>query len=171
MPFGTLVATSLSLLYPLRFISALSVRLLLFTVKDARLNFSCSLCWSCNVLCRSIFYRLQLRRLYASSLLQKYPSYIVLDAILHGCGSYPPHCIQNLVYFTSICRLWLWLTLLRPSRIYRRMVKVLIGSEAAWKSPVSNAMLIMLDTGLVYTLFFVSSTSFTYTPCTQLTCL
>ncbi|KAI0812254.1 hypothetical protein BC629DRAFT_927450 [Irpex lacteus] len=39
---------------------------------------------------------------------------------------------------------------------YRRMVKTLIGKETTWRSPVSKAMLIMLDTGLIYALFFLA---------------
>ncbi|KAI0093480.1 hypothetical protein BDY19DRAFT_428691 [Irpex rosettiformis] len=39
---------------------------------------------------------------------------------------------------------------------YRRMVKTLIGKETVWRSPVSKAMVIMLDTGLIYGVFFLA---------------
>lgn len=35
------------------------------------------------------------------------------------------------------------------------MVKSLINNELSWRSPVNRAMWIMLDTGLLYSIFFV----------------
>lgn len=54
-------------------------------------------------------------------------------------------------------------------RRYRRMVKTLIGKETTWRSPVSKAMLIMLDTGLIYALFFVCPSSAKLSDSTVLT--
>lgn len=42
-----------------------------------------------------------------------------------------------------------------PCRNYRRMIRFLVRNKVTWESPVSKAMMIMLDTGLIYALFFV----------------
>ncbi|KAI0705167.1 hypothetical protein BC835DRAFT_1410044 [Cytidiella melzeri] len=43
---------------------------------------------------------------------------------------------------------------------YRRMIRTLLGDEVTWISPVSKAMIIMLDTGVLYMLFFLAEAIF-----------
>ncbi|KAI0344507.1 hypothetical protein BDW22DRAFT_1427205 [Trametopsis cervina] len=76
-----------------------------------------------------------------------------------GAFTNPPFCqhIQSTSYWMQFAMAIVATALigLKTWR-YRQMVKSLINNEVSWRSPVNRAMWIMLDTGLLYSIFFLA---------------